>query len=409
MSYRVPTMGTVDYEDPRSLRHLLTKNGTFPTGLLYIAIRYFKFNRLKVEIKDTRIAPKSFIGSFRASLGVVPHTWQQNAATAAYNAKRGCIQATTGTGKSLVIALLIEKVKVNTLVVVPSLEIKRQLEHMLSEAFGAKMVGKGRPIWVANIDSLDPKTEAKGYDCVIIDEFHHAAASTYRKLNKYAWRNIYYRFGLTATFFRSQPHERLLLEGVLSRKVYELDYQTAVKNKYIVPMQAYYVELPKRAVEGYTWAQVYKELIVENDARNNRITGLLRALEDAKKSALCLVKEIEHGVRLGFPFANGQDEESKELIKEFNNRDIYPLVGTQGILGEGVDTKPCEYVILTGLGKSKNALMQAFGRGFRNYPGKEICTIILFNDPSHKFTRSHFREQCKVLKQEYGCIPVKIG
>jgi superfamily II DNA or RNA helicase len=53
--------------------------------------------------------------------------------------------------------------------------------------------------------------------------------------------------------------------------------------------------------------------------------------------------------------------------------------------------------------------MQQCGRGFRRYEDKESCKIILIKDSSHKWTKQHFKAQCKILEEEYGVIPLKIN
>src|SRR6185295_4275346 len=113
-------------------------------------------------------------------------------------------------------------------------------------------------------------------------------------------------------------------------------------------------------------------------------------------------------VILSTPFANGQDDTTRHYIKKFNNRELLSLVGTTGILGEGVDTKPCEYVIIAGLGKAKSAFMQQVGQAIRTYPGKETAKIILIKDKSHKFLLRHFNTQVRILKEEYGVTPMKL-
>lgn len=393
-------------------KFLITKRGEFPTGLLYLVKDWLKANKLQAEVKDVRIVPNKVKTPFVLNLGHTPYPEQEKAAYVCEAKTRGIVCAPTGTGKSVIAAMIINKLQVKTLLVVPSLELKRQLTEGLKEAFGPKVVGGlGKPIAVENVDALDP-TEVISYDCVIIDEFHHSGAKTYRKLNNKAWSKVYYKIGLTATPFRSQDHERLLLESVLSEVIYRIDYQTAVAKGYIVPMEAYYYELPKKASEAYTWAQVYKELVVENKERNELLRDILFSLSESNASTLCLVKEIAHGNTLskltGLPFANGQDEHGKEHIKLFNKSQGLQLIGTTGVLGEGVDTKPAEFIIIAGLGKSKPAFMQACGRGFRRFNNKQSCKIILICDRSHKFTLRHFKEQVKILKEEYGVIPVKL-
>lgn len=400
-------------------RYLLTKRCEFPTGILYIILNHLKSTKTPHKVTDLRIEPIRRFKTLKAKLAHTPHTWQKMAAIAVKRKGRGIVVAPTGTGKSLAVILMIEALQVPTLVVVPSLELKHQLTASLKEAFGASKVGdlsQQRVIAVENVQALEPKKVLKGYDCVITDEFHHSGAATYRELNKYAWVNVFYRLGTTATPFRSNEDERLLLESVLSEVIYRLDYRTAVDKGYIVPLEAYYIELPTREIKGNenNWHSMYQELVVNNHYRNERIAWLLETLSFSGASAICLVKEIAHGeqikARCPFdpPFVTGEDKESKRAIALFNRGEVNVIIGTTGVLGEGVDTKPCEYVIIAGLGKSKNAFMQACGRAFRKYRGKESAKVIILLDRSHKWTKAHFAAQCKHLKQEYGVIPVKL-
>jgi superfamily II DNA or RNA helicase len=191
-----------------------------------------------------------------------------------------------------------------------------------------------------------------------------------------------------------------------------LTYKDAVKHGYIVPVEAYYIDCVKIPVAGYKWPEVYKEIVVNNENRNAQIAGMLYNLQIANKSTLCLVKEIAHGNALAeltnIPFANGVSEETPSLIKQFNNKEIPILIGTEGVLSEGIDTKPCEYVLITGLGKAKSRLMQAVGRAVRRHPGKETAKVVLFRDKSHKWSLQHYAEQAKIMKEVYGVIPQKL-
>jgi superfamily II DNA or RNA helicase len=177
-------------------------------------------------------------------------------------------------------------------------------------------------------------------------------------------------------------------------------------------VEAYYIEVPKKASHGYSWHEVYNELVVENEVRNQQIINILIKLNNAGISTLCLVKEIAHGDYLskfsGLPFANGESEDCEEMITLFKRNEIKTLIATTGVCGEGVDMKPCEYVVIAGLGKSKNQIMQNIGRVLRIFPGKESGKVIIFKDLSHKWTHAHYREQVRILKQEYGAIAVKL-
>ncbi len=414
LSYSIDSQADYFSSAYQTKRYLLSKKGEFPTGLLYL-VKESLSKTPSVRYIDRRALPKPRHGLFAGQLGHEPYVEQIEAAMAVLARHRGIIVAPTGCGKSLIITLILQMLQVPTLIVVPSLELKRQLTESLANVFGHHRVGElGFPIAVENVNALKTDKPLKGYDCVIIDEYHHGAAKTYRDLNRKAWGGVYHRVGLTATPFRSKEEEKLLLESILAEVIYKIEHKTAVDRGYIVPVEAFVVELPTQEVKGneYSWPAMYAELVVNNESRNAFIAETIEKLKSEKLSTLVLVKEIKHGEILekltGVPFASGIHEDTKEKIAAFNRGDYPVLIGTTGILGEGVDTRPCEYVIIAGLGKSRSAFMQQVGRGFRVYPGKESCKVILFRDLSHKWTLTHFRAQAKVLKEEYGIVPVEI-
>lgn len=384
---------------------LINKRGEFPTGLLNRLVVFLSHSKIPFILRDSRIKPVAH-PMLKLSSGISPYPHQDLAANLAVENHQACLSMPTGSGKSLVIALIIARLGVKTLVVVPTLEIKKQLTQSLLDTFKSKSL-----IQVENIASPRLKT-LKDFDCLIIDEAHHVASRTYRNLNKTAWNRIYYRFFLTATPFRSNDNENILFESIAGEVAYQLDYKTAVKYNYIVPIESFYIDVPSKKTNAYTWAEVYKDLVTDNQPRNEIIANSLINLRQASISTLCLIKTIKHGNILsamtGVPFANGQDEISSELIADFNSDKIKVLIGTEGILGEGIDTKPCEYVIIAGLGKAKSAFMQKCGRAVRKYGNKESGKILLFRDKSHKFCLKHFRSQVKILKDEYNSAPARI-
>ncbi len=373
-------------------RSLLDKKGFFPTGLLH------RVQDLGAQQIDNRTRPKAL----EAAVTQDTYPWQYAALVRAIKHGRGIITAPTGSGKSRVISLIAGYYGLKTLVVVPSLEIKRQLAATLKSL---------KNVIVLNIDAKELQTTID-YDVLIIDEGHHVAAKTYHKLNKTAWKSIYYRFFLTATPFRNDTEETLLFESIAGQVIYQLSYKEAIAEKYIVPVEAYTIDCPKKATEAYIWAQVYRELVVNNTPRNVLICGLLAKLHGAKKSTLCLVKEVAHGNILaemtGLPFISGADDDSRKYIGQFSSGQISAVIATEGIMGEGVDTKACEYVVVAGLGKAKSNFMQKVGRAVRTYPGKEAAKVVLFKDLSHKFTARHYAAQTKILREEYGVKPMKL-
>lgn len=389
--------------------YLIDKKGNFPTGVLYLVKAFIAQNALAATVSDQRAVPKAYLPSIMISLNS-PKAYPEQceiAALAPLGKHRGVISACTGFGKSFSMALMINALKVKTLIVVPNLTLKTQLIQAFNFYFG-----KNSNIVIENIDSPRLK-KLTDFDCLIIDEAHHAASKTYRKLNMTAWKGIYYRYFFTGTPFRSRQEEQILFESIAGEIIYKVSYKQALAKQYIAPIEAYYYELPKVKPSGDTgkWASMYSELVVKNDYRNLTIAKMLISLRESGTPSLCLVKEINHGQYLsevtGVPFVNGQ-EDNKHLIDDFNAGRIKCLIGTTGVLGEGVDTRPTEFVLIAGLGKAKGAFMQQVGRGVRKAAGKTSCKVILFNDPSHKWTKLHFKAQVEILKEEYGVNPVKL-
>ncbi len=411
-------------------KYLITPQGLFPTGLLPRLKAFLDKNNIEAEWVDVRVKPissKTLQDALQLKLEHTPYVDQQAAVDSLINDNdgRGIIVAPTGAGKSTICAMIIGALKVKSLVVVPSLELKTQLTTSLKKQFGANSVGPmGKdgstpyPISVENVDALDPKIRPTGVNLLILDEFHGSATTTYRHLNQKVWGDIYYRCGLTATPYRNKDTEKILLESVLSKIVYRITYRTAVERGYIVPVQAFYYELPKIKPKGNTrsYQAMNSELIINREDKNQLIVDLICNLEEAGESTLVLLKEIKHGEIIkqmllakgkNIAFANGENPDNRILLLEFNLMERKTLIAT-GVLGMGVDTKPCSFVILAAGGKSKPQLVQNIGRCLRTYPGKEIGTVILFLDKSHAWMDKHFKSVVHSLKEEYGIDVIKL-
>jgi len=385
-------------------KSLVSKRGEFPTGLISRLLEHLLWSNLKFEVKDLRIKPA--IRPSYVPYGVTLRHYQIDAIEAFKREERGIISSATGTGKSLMIAGIIAAMNVRTLVIVPNLELKRQLTETL-----LNVLPDDGSIVIENIDSKSLKNH-KNFDLLIIDEAHHTASETYQKLNKTAWNDIYYRCFTTATPYRNDKEETLLFESIAGDCIFELDHMDAVDLGAIVPVEGYYVDVPKQHTDAYTYSQVYSQLVVNNEYRNQQVGVLLARLNAEGKSTLCLVKEIKHGEILseltGFPFVNGQDTESRAFIEAFNAGKIKTLIGTTGVIGEGVDTKPCEYVVVASPGKAKSQFMQQIGRAVRTYNGKSSAKVIIFRDSSHKFLLRHYKAQAKILLDNYRTLVVKL-
>lgn len=381
---------------------MLSKRGDFPTGLVPDLFTFLHDNDILFDFISKRARPEIHSALVMNPAAPKPYEAQVKAANKALEAMQCCISMPTGTGKSMVIAMIAARLGVKTLVIVPTLEIKAQLTESLNT-----LLVDTNTIRVENI--ANPKLATlTDFDCLIIDEAHHAASSTYKRLNKTAWSKIYYRYFFTATPFRSDESENILFRSIAGQVAYELTYKEALKHKYIVPVEAYTLEVPAMVGDTYNWKETYSHFVVNNAPANRAISEVLKTLDSEGASTLCLVKEVAHGKTLseltGLTFTSGQDDEVKQKISDFNSGKIKVLIGTEGILGEGIDTKPCEYVVIAGMGKAKGAFLQKVGRCVRNYAGKTSGKVILVKNKQRILLR-HYAAQVKILKEYYGVKP----
>lgn len=410
LSYKVSYAQAKYIPNPANrVKYCIDKRGEFATGLLSRVQRYLTKNNIEYSVDSTIALSRPYEKVSRITKPcprTAPYKDQENALQRLLGVTRGTCVMPTGSGKSRVIAMLVEALPLKTLIIVPTLELKAQIARTLSEYF-VKTDG----IAVENIDS--PALEKLiDFDVLILDEVHHSAAATYRRLNRSAWKNIRHRYNFTATPYRNNEDEQLLYEGIAGDVIFELTYQKAVSNGYIVPVESYYFDLPKIPYEGYTYQEVYKELVVNNEYRNKLIADTIINLYKENKYCLCLVKEVAHGKILekltGIPFATGADDDSRQWIKTFSEGRLKCLIATTGLMGEGIDSRPAEYIIIAGLGKAKSAFMQQVGRGVRKYPGKESAKIIIFRDSTNKWCLTSYRTHAKILETEYNTRPIRL-
>lgn len=407
LSYRVSDSEAFygNYKSP--LRYLIDKKGEFMTGLFPRVMAHLAEKNTPFSVLDKRIKPTPIPGLFKLSSAFVSRDYQDKAVTRLMGYIRGGAEMVTGSGKSITQALLIAARQLRTLCIVPNLTLRDQLRETFLQAFGSL-----DNIDVENIDS--PKLKSPGnYGQLLLDETHHAAATTYRTLNKSCWQNIYHRYFFSGTFFRSADEESLLLEGIAGTPCFKFGYPEAVKAGAITPIEAYYYTVPKQEMRGNesSYQAVYSELVVNNEPKNLLIASLLGRAHKSGVSSLCLVKEIRHGEILaeltGFPFANGRDG-SKDLIRTFNSGEVKTLIATTGVCAEGVDTKLAEYLFLAAGGKAKVQFMQMVGRVLRPAGGKASGKVVLFKDTSHKYLSKHFNQCVKYLMDEYAVKPTQL-
>lgn len=179
----------------------------------------------KLELEDDARAYEELDLSFRASR--VPRPFQTEAVDAWTLAKgRGVVVLPTGSGKTHVALLAMERKQRSTLVVAPTLDLVRQWYDLLRATFAIEVgvVGGGEhtvlPVTVTTYDSAYLHMERWGnrFGLVVFDECHHLPGESYALTARMCLAP--FRLGLTATPERNDQRHDLFPE-LIGEVVYQ--------------------------------------------------------------------------------------------------------------------------------------------------------------------------------------------
>jgi superfamily II DNA or RNA helicase len=315
--------------------------------------------------------------------------YQQEAVDLMLSNYRGVINFATGLGKTLVATHLVQQYKKRALIVCPSDSVAKQFYEQFVECFGKNKVGfygggkkQISEITVgiaASVSKYITEFQAADLGMVIFDETHHTPATTFFDIAE-GLRSVGKIFGLTATDYRSDGKDIMITAGcghVLIRR----DIKWGVENGFLA--EPYFI-IREVATGGRDFKddklKSYKEHVLNNKNMKDRIESDARAMMASGKAVLILVDEVAHGEELaknlGIPFATGLDKKSQSYVDDLNAGKIPGLVGTDGKVGEGTDTKNVDVLILANFVASKGPVTQAIGRGLRKQGIKTKCLIL---------------------------------
>lgn len=325
---------------------------------------------------------------------------------------RGIINLATGLGKSKTAIMLIRSLKRKTLVVCPSKSIANQFYAELVDCFGSQKVGfigdgKYKPSAVtvgiaASVSNRIDDIKNLDLGVVIFDETHHTPANTFYAIAD-GLGAVGRMYGLTATAFRSDGKD-LFIHAACGDILVQRDVAWGVANDWLA--KPYFIVRSVKT-NGYDHKndklKSYKTHVLNCDAMNDRIVSDAAAFVKQDKYVLILVDQIEHGdmisSKLGISFANGRDKGSERLIDGFNNGKIRGLVATDGLVGEGVDTRNVEVLLLANFTASKSAVLQAVGRGLRKTSTKNHCIVLDYIPEGSTMLSRHARQRISYYKE----------
>ena len=373
------------------------------------------------------------------TMDINPYAYQQEildkleAERAVRGYMRNLIVAATGTGKTVISALDYKRFRRHNpgracrlLFVAHREEILKQSMYtfraVLKDAnFGEMFVGSCKPesidnlfisIQTFNSQSFTEKTPAEFYDYIIVDEFHHAAAPTYRRLLAYYRPCIL--LGLTATPERMDG--KSILPYFNNRIAAEIRLPEAIDRKLLCPFQYFGVtdtvalDTLKWSAGGYQKSELEKVYTFSGAVANRRadhvVASLLKYVTDideVKGLGFCVTVDHarfmcryfnEHNIPSIFLTGQSPDEErktAKQLLVSGEIRFIFVV----DIYNEGVDIPEVNTVLFLRPTESLTVFLQQLGRGLRLSEDKECLTVLDFIGQANR--RYNFEDKFAAL------------
>lgn len=238
----------------------------------------------------------------------------------------------------------------------------------------------GEPVVIASIMSLTHRLEkfkSDEFDMIIIDECHHAAATSYKKIINYFKPRLL--LGFTATPNRG---DNVRLDDVFEKIIFQRDLKWAIQNKYLTDIECLRVNI------GYDISKVARRMgdfatgeldkAMNTDILNGAIAEAYKKY--AKGQTLIFATSVEHAQNIakeieGAVAVTADTKNRAELINKFTNREIPVLVNCM-IFTEGTDMPLVETVMIARPTSNSSLYTQMVGRGLRLYPGKEKLILI---------------------------------
>jgi superfamily II DNA or RNA helicase/HKD family nuclease len=350
-----------------------------------------------------------------SGLEVRPYPHQEQILTAlaaerdVHDRHRNLVVAATGTGKTVVAALdhaRLRQVMPRTrlLFVAHRREILEQSlrtyrEVLADGAFGEMYVGGERPgRWehvFASVQSLAAygveRLPAGHFDVVVVDEFHHAEAPTYRRLLEHlAPREL---LGLTATPERTDGTDVRSYFG--GRTAFELRLWDALRADLLVPFH-YFGVADGVDLDGLAWTRgnydvgALDNVYTGNDARAGKVVReTAEKVTDVRAMrALGFCVSVRHAQymadvfsRAGIPSraVTGETppQQRADALRALRERELTCLF-TVDLFNEGLDLPEVDTVLLLRPTQSATVFLQQIGRGLRRAPGKAVLTVLDF-------------------------------
>jgi superfamily II DNA or RNA helicase len=370
-----------------------------PRGLIKQVKKLFEKHNATIFAEDKRIIKKIDKPRFNLEL----RDEQKSAFNKITKQDYSLLIAPPGFGKTAIASAVIEKRRVNTLILIHKTTLLDQWTERLSEYFGIDIkeigkLGKGKKkltshLDIATLQSLKNRPELiEEYSQIIIDEVHHIPAVSFEvPLKRFKGKYI---VGLSAT-----PKRKDGMHPIMFMQCGDIAYQEKQQVKKIHELIS--IKTIFEAVQE-DFALILNELVEDYD-RNNLIINEIEKLKS--RNILVLSDRIEHlnilyhlldAKKIKSTLLHGglKHKMQREALEESQTSNI--ILSTSSYIGEGIDFSHLDTIVLTMPISFSGRIVQYLGRIGRR---GQKCLAIDFVDENTPMLRSSFTKRMKGYKQ----------
>lgn len=385
--------------------YLMSELGVFLTGLVPYIEEELALRKVVWEKEDNRVWPRVEykVPELR---GVDMRPYQIEYLAKALRQRRMIVDSVTGSGKTTMMAAILDTLGFATLIIAPSKtvqgQLKKELEEMLPyRKFG--IVGGGKieiePVTIGLSRSLTKLSnmQLKAFKLLMVDDAHIAAAGQTEEV--ILRQAAPYRFGFTGTSKGRSDNKDLVVHGLLGQPIRLIEHDELVKQGFIadVQTQMYYGNW-----QG-NFSILEDFLIVQNPVRNKLIQKIIK--EHPGRSVLIVVRRLDHGEILkkmfkGSVFISGEikDMAERERIRQDVKDGKIKILIASNIGATGLDIPNLDVGINAAGGRGEILTQQKIGRLMR--PFKDLCKKWFdIYDCYHPTLEEHAKERYRIYKE----------
>ncbi len=314
--------------------------------------------------------------------------------------KRGLVVLATGLGKTWLAAFDADQVEAKRILFIAHREeiLNQAAETFLRirpKARTGFCMGQVRDtvvdILCASVQTLSRSTHlerfaAKHFDYIVIDEFHHAAASTYRKVINYF--EPQFMLGLTATPDRTDQSDILSLCD--DNLVFTQDLVGGINADLLAPFHYFGIFDSEVDYKAIPW----RNGRFEPDALSNKLATLGRSRhvlaqwrQHAQYRTLAFCVSVRHAEFMAEQFRKagisaaavyaGSELSRAVALTQLSEKQL-SVIFSVDLFNEGVDLPEIDTVLMLRPTESKILFLQQLGRGLRKAASKEKLVVLDF-------------------------------